>query len=492
MLSQQHSQVNNTLSQFKSKNEIPSGLSPQKIPKYFEISGKHETMTVGNKFSPYRVVNVSDYDCYVLAGIEENELFSKLVMMNMNIEQGIAFDANAHKVSHHFPTNIQVINKRVSFKNDELHENLTDMGGKKDVFLKMNIYGEEYIWALSLTKENLLRFKQMVIVFHDINNNPTQQRALNKIKCFQKLKKTHDVAHISPVGDNLIVTYFRKESIDNQESIKSDQSEDGESVKRVESNDKLNNDSELINLKLALQNTVKDMVKNVEKEIISAVSTNLKTEFDNEIERIMKNYEQSKEKLSTEKLNENLTQHFESTQERVKEFVKGIDSKLAASEKYDDEEDDVDSVKVVGDIEVDSVFEEEKIEMVKEDKEETEEEKIEMAKEDKEEEDATPKFSLNKPTFSPVEKPFSPEPAELKGRNAKKNAKKAAKKAAKKTVVLEDLKEDSAEDKQSSSSGSPDKDSIQAQTEKDEIIEDMIPDEQADVEEVSMIIDYED
>lgn len=469
MLSQQHSQLNNARSKFQSPEESPNSLPSKKIPEYFEVSGDHETMTVGNKFSPYRVVNVSDYDCYVLAGIEENELFSKLVMMNMNIEQGIAFDANTQKISHHFPTNIQVINKRVSFKNDELHENLTDMGGKKDVFLKMNIYGEEYIWALSLTKESLLCFKQMVIVFHDINNNPTQQRALNKIKCFQKLKKTHDVANINPIGDNLIVTYFRKETFDDEDPIK-----------EAKSDDEANNDTELTSLKLALQNTVKEMVKNVEKEIISAVSTNLKTEFDNEIEKIMKDYKQSKQKLSPEKLGENFTQHLELTQERVKEFVKGIDSKLAASEKYDNEEDDVDSVKVLGDTDLDSVFEEEKIEMEKEDKE------------DKEEEDTTPQFSLNKPTFSPVEKPFSPEPAEIKGRNAKKNAKKAAKKAAKKTVVLEDLKEDSAEDKESSSSASPEKDIIQAQKEEDETIEDIVHDDQDEVEEVSMIIDQED
>lgn len=467
MLNQQHSQLNNARSKFESTDEFQSTLSPKKIPEYFEVSGDHETMTVGNKFSPYRVVNVPDYDCYVLAGIEENELFSKLVMMNMNIEQGIAFDANTQKVSHHFPTNIQVINKAVSFKNEGLHENLTDMGTKKDVFLKMNIYGEEYMWALSLTKENLLRFKQMVIVFHDINNNPTQQRALNKIKCFQKLKKTHDVANINPIGDNLIVTYFRKETFDDEESIK-----------EAKSDDKPNNDTDFTSLKLALQNTVQEMVKNVEKEIISAVSTNLKTEFDNEIEKIMKDYKESQQNLSPEKLSKNLTQHLELTQERVKEIVKGIDSKLAASEKYDNEEDDVDSVKVLGDTELDSVYEEEK---------------IEMAKEDEEEEDTTPKVLLDKPTFSPVEKPFSPEPAELKGRNAKKNAKKAAKKAAKKTVVLEDLKEDSAEDKESSSSASPDKDSIQAQKEEEnKTIEDIVNDGQDDVEEVSMIIDEED
>ena len=401
MLSQQHSQLNNTRSKFQSPEESPNSLSSKKIPKYFEVSGDYETMTVGNKFSPYRVVNVSDYDCYVLAGIEENELFSKLVMMNMNIEQGIAFDANTKKVSHHFPNNMTVINKRVSFKGDEFHENLSDMGPNKDVFLKMNIYGEEYIWALSLTKESLLRFKQMVIVFHDINNNPTQQRALNKIKCFQKLKKTHDVANINPVGDNLIVTYFRKENIEDEIPVKTDLVE--------KESDK---DKDLTSLKLTLQNTVKEMVKNVEKEIIQTVSTNLKTEFDNEIEKIMEDFKKNKQELSPEKLNKNISQHFEMTQERVKEFVKDIDSKLAATIKIQEDGDD-DSIKVLGDTDLESVFEEEKEGAVPEN---IEDEKIEMSKGDKEEQDTTPQFSLNKPTFSPVDKPFSPEPAELKGR----------------------------------------------------------------------------
>ena len=69
-------------------------------------------MEVGTRHVPYKIASVSGYDCFVLAGIEENELFSKLVIMNMNVQYGLAFDINTNKISHHFPDNIQVINKK--------------------------------------------------------------------------------------------------------------------------------------------------------------------------------------------------------------------------------------------------------------------------------------------------------------------------------------------------------------------------------------------
>ena len=441
MLTQQHSQINSARPQpsLRGETAVPK-INEQKIPEYFEITPGYEIMEVGTRHAPYKIASVSGYDCFVLAGIEENELFSKLVIMNMNVQYGLAFDINTNKISHHFPDNIQVINKKVSFKNDEFHENLGDMGDKKDVFLKMNIYGDEYLWALATSKESLQKFKQMVIVFHDINNNPTQQRALNKIKCFQKIKDTHNVVSITPVGDNLIVNYIRKDvEIEDSKSANDDETNSLDDLsQQVVSND------EYFKLKLSLQNTVKDIVKNVEKEIITKVSDTLKTEFDNEIEKILKSFQENKDS-NVEELSLSVSEKIEKTQERVKEMVKDINTKLIES---DDE----------------------------------------APQEEQLPEEPEP-VQFSQPTFSPVEKPFSPEPDELKGRNAKKNAKRAAKKAAKKTVVLEELKEDSAEDKESSSSSSPDKDSIQALQDENETIEDIVVnDEQSDVEDVEMDI----
>ena len=204
MLSRQHSQVASTI------NRSPSHTHD--IPEYFTISTEYDVIPVGHKFNTFKIANEGGYDCYILAGIEENELFSKLLMMNMNVTKGIAFDSNIHKISQYFPDDIKVINKQISYKKDQYFENLSEVGEEKDIFLKMNIYGDEYLWVLSLPEETQQKFKQMVIVFHDINNNSTQQRAMNKINCFQKLKKTHDIVNITPVGQNIIITYFRKGS----------------------------------------------------------------------------------------------------------------------------------------------------------------------------------------------------------------------------------------------------------------------------------------
>ena len=204
MLSRQHSQTTSTVNRpVSNQNEIPD---------YFTVSTDYDVIPVGHKFNTHKIANETGYDCYILAGIEENELFSKLLIMNMNVSKGIAFDPDIHKISEYFPDDIKVVNKQISFKKDMYCENLSDLGEEKDVFLKMNIYGEEYLWILSLPEETQKKFKQMVIVFHDINNNSTQQRAMNKINCFQKLKKTHDIVNITPVNQDIVVTYFRKDS----------------------------------------------------------------------------------------------------------------------------------------------------------------------------------------------------------------------------------------------------------------------------------------
>ena len=482
MLTPQHSHINELRKQITSEPvTTPPSLSGKKIPEYFQASDKYETMMVGNKFAPYKVANISDYDCYVLAGIEENELFSKLIMSNMNIPYGLAFDANIHKISQYFPDDIRIINKRVSFLNDEHNENLSDMGGNKDVFLKMNIYGNEYLWVLALSKESLFKFKQMVIVFHDINNNPTQQRALNKIKCFQKIKKTHDVVNVAPVGNNLIVTYFRKDSIEDEESVELENKIDDEKVHStniqadVSESDK---DLEISKLRTTLKDTVKEVVKNVEKEIITAVSSNLKTEFDNEIEKILEKFQlNQKNKIVNEVDKVDFSQQIEQTQERVKNLKKDMglypgSSKLKSEKKENQEDKPIETTEVSESLETESICEEEKTEVIEDIKQKQE------------------AFNFLKPTFSPAPKPFSPETEKVKGRNAKKNIKKQAKK----TVVLEDVKEDSAEDK-SSRSISPSSDKAIAQEfNDDEKLEDIIDDEnnteeKDNTEEVALVVE---
>jgi hypothetical protein len=55
------------------------------VPSYFDIDKSYKTIQVGHVNQFCVIVNQPGYDFYVLAGIHNNELFSKLLMPSMNI-----------------------------------------------------------------------------------------------------------------------------------------------------------------------------------------------------------------------------------------------------------------------------------------------------------------------------------------------------------------------------------------------------------------------
>ena len=298
--------------------ERSSISSPSRTPDYFNVTKGYETIHVGHIGKSYTVVNDDTYDYYVLAGIEENELFSKLVMMNMNIRSGCAFDENIHKISHHFPDHMKVVNKSVSYQSDMRRDNLGYFIDKyNDMFLKMNLQGQEYLWILSLPSEALTKFKQMVIVFHDINNNPTKQRAVNKINCFRRLVETHDIAHIVPNGADLVVTYIRKDRMptkDKTENVTLEYEQEEEVMSECE---ELPEDA-------AIEEEPQD--EKVEK----AEEIDEKTE--EKVEEIEEKAEKAEEKVD-EKAEEKAEEFEEKTEEKVDEKAEEIEEKVDEFEK---------------------------------------------------------------------------------------------------------------------------------------------------------------
>ena len=182
------------------------------IPEHFSVVNGYDLVRVGTSANPYTIVNETGYDYYILAGIEPNETFSSLIMQKLNIERCCAVDNTPSKISLNFPENMKILNKRVGFRNDKQYDNLGYFVEKyNNMFLKLNGDGEEYLWVLAIPPELLLKFKQVVIVFNEVNINPTQARANNKIRCFQKLITTHNIAFMKYTGTNLIITYIRKD-----------------------------------------------------------------------------------------------------------------------------------------------------------------------------------------------------------------------------------------------------------------------------------------
>jgi len=182
-------------------------------PTFLQVNENYVKHKVGSSEQSYMVADISDYDFYILAGVSKNELFSKLVMMNMNIPVGCAFDSSITEKPMYFPDNMRIMSKNVSAMKGKDNINLKYFIERyNDIFLKMDVHGAEYLWFLSLSTDDLMSFKQIVVSFYDVNNNPTKNRALNKINCFTKLSETHDVVAIDSSGPVLNVTYVRKDS----------------------------------------------------------------------------------------------------------------------------------------------------------------------------------------------------------------------------------------------------------------------------------------
>ena len=77
-----------------------------------------------------------------------------------------------------------------------------------NIFLKMDIEGGEYPWLLQIDEPQLNKFKQIVIEFHGITNDGWGCNYNDKVKCLEKLSKTHYIVHAhgnnyGPVVNNI-------------------------------------------------------------------------------------------------------------------------------------------------------------------------------------------------------------------------------------------------------------------------------------------------
>jgi hypothetical protein len=165
------------------------------------------------------------YDCYISAGVSDDESFSRdfIQKYNMNEYNSFAFDGTIKGYPYHHTKNISFINKNISSFNDDNNTNLSFlMNTYNNIFLKMDIEGGEYPWLSSLCEEQLNKFKQIVIEFHGItlqNGWWCNYDYNDKIKCLEKLSKTHYIIHahgnnngsvVNNIPDVIELTYVNK------------------------------------------------------------------------------------------------------------------------------------------------------------------------------------------------------------------------------------------------------------------------------------------
>lgn len=160
-----------------------------------------------------------DYDCYISAGISNEESFTRdfLQKYKIALPHNYGFDGTIRSYPSQYCQTIQFIRKNISGENTVLTTNLDFLTDKyKDIFLKMDIEGGEYSW---INNANLAPFKQIVIEFHGLNDNGWGTNLEDKKKCLQKLNETHYIIHahgnnFGPVHEGmpnvLELTYVRK------------------------------------------------------------------------------------------------------------------------------------------------------------------------------------------------------------------------------------------------------------------------------------------
>ena len=168
-----------------------------------------------------------EYDCYISAGVSNEESFSRdfIDKYNMTETNSFGFDGTIKNYPYEYTDKITFVKKNINSFNDVKNTNLFDLIDKYNrIFLKMDIEGGEYPWLLALDEIQLTKFSQLVVEFHGITTpDGYGSKYKDKMKCIEKLSKTHYIIHAhgnchSPlrlgIPDVLELTFVNKRLFD--------------------------------------------------------------------------------------------------------------------------------------------------------------------------------------------------------------------------------------------------------------------------------------
>lgn len=192
--------------------------------KYLKIYEYKNKIRLGINSDGGYVIGETDgmYDCYISAGVSNEESFSRdfINKYNMNEMNSFAFDGTINRYPYEYTNKITFYKRNIPPYKDSKNATLEYFMNKyNDIFLKMDIEGAEYPWLNILTLDQLNKFKQIVIEFHGINDDTFNTSLNNKINCFEKLGITHYPIHAhgnncgeltNKIPNTIEITYLRK------------------------------------------------------------------------------------------------------------------------------------------------------------------------------------------------------------------------------------------------------------------------------------------
>jgi hypothetical protein len=173
----------------------PSVLTVYKCP--------YPKIRLGKDFDGgYIIADISNvkYEILIAGGIEGDISFEEDFVMKYNIKC-LAFDGTINSLPKE-NSQIDFIKKNIGSDNTTEYTNLHDIINiNRNIFIKMDIEGGEISWIKSLSNEQMDRFDQIVMEFH----NPFSD---NEIEVFEKINNNHVLVHFH--GNNCCGTRMHR------------------------------------------------------------------------------------------------------------------------------------------------------------------------------------------------------------------------------------------------------------------------------------------
>ena len=133
----------------------------------------------------YVIVDGIKYDVLISCNIYSDNSFEKDFLKKYPNLKSYIYDVK--NLNHK-----SILKKHINFKVSEVEKEIYKIiSNNNNIFLKINIKGEEYEWFNNIPLNLLLNISQMVVVFY-------YPFKVNRFKVFKKINETHYLIHFHP------------------------------------------------------------------------------------------------------------------------------------------------------------------------------------------------------------------------------------------------------------------------------------------------------
>ena len=158
-----------------------------------ENSGIEETYVIGNIYG---------YDYYISADDNSYDIFTPIILNKFNFPAAVAFVGLRNVIPENMP--LPCFNFKISDIRDDDCVNLDFYTLQfKNIFLKMDVDGNETLWLKYVSEQKLKSIKQLIITMKPEEN----------IVGLEKLNKTHYIINLQSRDDKTTITYIRKDFV---------------------------------------------------------------------------------------------------------------------------------------------------------------------------------------------------------------------------------------------------------------------------------------